>query len=75
MKGGNREEGRGKGGMVYLEESSMAALGAVEEIVRFAFFGLVGGGVGVGVGDLGGAAVAACVREVPVADEGGEVGG
>lgn len=63
-----------QGGKKYLEESNVAPLRAIEQIVRFAFFGLLGGGVGDWVGDFGRFAVAGCVWEVPVADEGGEVG-
>ena len=49
----------------------MTPLRAIEQIMRFALRYLLGRRVGIGVRDFGGFAEAACVGEVPVADEGG----
>ena len=53
----------------------MTPLRAIEQVVRFTLLRLLGRGIGVGVRDFCGFAVMACVIEMPVADDGGEVGG
>jgi hypothetical protein len=56
------------------QEIPMRTLRAVEEVFVFGLFGFGGGGVGVWVGDFGGAAVGADVDGLVEADEGGEGG-
>lgn len=51
------------------------ALGAIKKVAIFILFGLGGRGVGVWVGDFGGAAVGAGADGVVPRDEGGEGGG
>ena len=58
-----------------LEEVPVPALGAVEEVFLLALLAFGGAGVGVGVGDFGGAAVGGRVDGVVPGDYGGEGGG
>lgn len=53
----------------------MGALGAVEEVLLLALLALGGAGVGVWVGDFGGAAVGTDVDGVVPCDDGGQGGG